>query len=708
MAIVYAFGTLNLLNWNLYLAQGADATLLLDQDPDQALRLDDLGGFTLAAPTYDDIIEQPIPFGLESVQWLIGGQDMSFTPDGAITGTVQGFYEYYNGSLGWFVEGINISLADFATASRSSNTTDDQALIAVMFAGDDEFYLSEGGDVVQAHAGNDYAYGDAGSDTLFGNTGDDTVAGGLDGDNLYGGAGNDILEGGFGSDALYGGANDDILFGSLFYDDLDLLDPFFAQAIASEALLSVDLLFGGGGDDFYLIDEQANEPIIFEEVGEGIDTVLSGLSNYYMPQNIENYVNDGINFDGITDNGTSVFGNALGNLIKTSSLVAETVADYINIVDGSLVSDEKFYGEAGDDTLRSGAGNDYLDGGTGIDLLEAGDGDDTLSGGAGNDILNDGRGTDTIDGGEGMDTLRRELSADYTGFTFTAVIDLAAGKFYSVGYPEPYDTIISVENVEMLGSFDHQIIGTTGANGLTSGSGNDMIDGGSGNDTLNGGAGSDTLIGGAGDDTYITKSGDTITELAAAGTDIVQSSATLTLGANLENLELTGTSAINGTGNSLANQVTGNSAANTLNGGSGADTLIGAGGNDSLIGGAGKDLLTGGSGVDQFVFLSATESSASAASADIMTDFVRGTDKISLSAIDAFAGGGTANDTFVWRGTSAFSSSTAGEVRYQKFDNAGTANDYTMVLIDTDADTTVEMSIRVNGLHTFTASDFIL
>jgi Ca2+-binding RTX toxin-like protein len=78
----------------------------------------------------------------------------------------------------------------------------------------------------------------------------------------------------------------------------------------------------------------------------------------------------------------------------------------------------------------------------------------------------------------------------------------------------------------------------------------------------------------------------------------VQSSVGWTLGNFLENLTLTGNSNLNGTGNSLNNQITGNNAKNTLDGGSGNDTLKGEGGQDALYGGDGWDKLYGGSGND--------------------------------------------------------------------------------------------------------------
>jgi len=94
----------------------------------------------------------------------------------------------------------------------------------------------------------------------------------------------------------------------------------------------------------------------------------------------------------------------------------------------------------------------------------------------------------------------------------------------------------------------------------------------------------------------VDSTGDVVTEGAGEGIDLVLSSATWALFANAENLVLTGAAAIDGTGNSLANQITGNGAANVLDGGAGADTLAGGAGDDTYEVDSAGDVVTEASG----------------------------------------------------------------------------------------------------------------
>jgi Ca2+-binding RTX toxin-like protein len=109
------------------------------------------------------------------------------------------------------------------------------------------------------------------------------------------------------------------------------------------------------------------------------------------------------------------------------------------------------------------------------------------------------------------------------------------------------------------------------------------------------------LIRGTGSRDRITGTSFTVTpeqyaQLVANGIEIVTdgsgtsySTISHTLDTGVANLVLTGTAAIDGTGNALANSLTGNAAANALTGADGDDTLDGKGGSDLMRGGANND-----------------------------------------------------------------------------------------------------------------------
>jgi Ca2+-binding RTX toxin-like protein len=322
---------------------------------------------------------------------------------------------------------------------------------------------------------------------------------------------------------------------------------------------------------------------------------------------------------------------------------------------GSLSAEDVFAltiapsgGTTGNDTLIGTSGNDVLDGLAGDDVLRGLAGNDTLIGGAGSDLLDGGAGTDTLQGGTGNDTYVVSTGDTVVEQATQGLDTVQSDVTWTLGANLEALTLAGTANINGTGNgLDNLLTGNSGANMLTGGAGNDSyvvstgdtiveavnagIDtvlsdvttslsanveflvltgtnaiNGTGNNLvngitgtiaanmLNGGMGTDIMSGLDGNDTYVVDhTGDLVIELANNGVDTVQSSVSYTLAANVENLTLTGTTAINGTGNTLDNFVLGNSATNVLSG---------ANGNDTLRGGLGNDTVNGGSGNDTFLF----------------------------------------------------------------------------------------------------------
>ena len=404
---------------------------------------------------------------------------------------------------------------------------------------------------------------------------------------------------------------------------------------------------------------------------------------------------------------------------------------------GDNSGDDSFFGFDGDDVMHGGLGNDSLDAGSGNDTLYGDDGDDFLNGGADNDRLFGGNGNDSLDGGGGNDVLDGGVGADNMVGNFgndTYYVDNVGDTITEFSASDGVDTVYSsvtytlsqfVDNLILTGSANLDGTGNGGDNKLTGNSGANQLWGLDFNDILNGGAGADHMFGGTGNDTYyVDNAGDVVDETGGDGIDKVVSSRTFNLASasvigQVENLTLSGSANLNGTGNSLNNLITGNAGNNVLNSGNGDDSLVGGAGNDSLNGGAGNDKLNGGAGndtliggtgadsltggldADSFFYQSTAQSTVALTGRDTVMDFSSAEgDKIDVSTIDAnstLAG----NQAFTFIGAAAFSN-TAGELR------AEVISGNTLISADINGNGVADFSVLVKGVTSMTSGDFIL
>jgi Ca2+-binding RTX toxin-like protein len=323
-----------------------------------------------------------------------------------------------------------------------------------------------------------------------------------------------------------------------------------------------------------------------------------------------------------------------GNDILTGKAIPELIM--------GLGGNDRLYGNGGNDRLEGGTGNDTLDGGIGADQLVGSDGNDTYyvddagdviteKSGEGNDrvfasvshtleseveklaltgiadidatgnelgnVLTGNSGANILDGLGGDDTMTGKDGDD------TYVVDSANDKVVEKS-GEGSDTVQAAISYELGNNVENLTLTGTGDIDGTGNSAQNVITGNDGANVLDGAGGIDWMLGGGGDDSYVVdNAGDKITELDGGGTDSVTATANYVLSAFVDNLTLGGSSAINGTGNDLANVITGNGAANKLyaddvvgDDTGGGDQLIGGGGNDTLYSGDGSNTLDGGDG----------------------------------------------------------------------------------------------------------------
>jgi serralysin len=577
--------------------------------------------------------------------------------------------------------------------------------------GDDSLYAGSGTDTLAGGGGNDYLDagsgndsldGGAGNDTVYGNGGHDSLDGSSGNDTLYGGTGSDTLRGGSGADRLYGDMGDRDAGNDVYYVD-DLNDRLFdtggtadvAYVSANWVYIPKDIetviytdgaqalpyfiarLYSGAMSDSPIGSARTIEYCFATQATAG----LTGFAAYTAQQ--QDMVREalacyaaaaGLQFQEVADSNAVKMRFFRDDLASAGAQSAAGYASYGGAIHIKSSTTDFSKGSYGFQTLLHEIGHSlYMKHPFEAPALDPAQ--DTQANTvmsyhvsqpyaqnlgafdlatlhylygvnaatrAGNDTYT--LGEHYIWDGAGVDTLSAAGQAQAVS------IDLAVGGWSWAGAKS--DSVVAAGQ-SFIG------FGTVIEN-ATGGLGADRLSGNAAANVLDGGAGADTLAGGAGNDTYVVNAkGDVVIEQAGGGTDLVKAAISYSLvdtdgagadGGNVERLQLTGSTAINGTGNALANVLSGNSSANVLSGGSGADTLLGGAGNDTLIGGSGQDQLTGGTGQDTFRFTD----SPSAANRDLITDFSAVDDRLEF-AHAAYAALGPVGTL----ATGAFASGTA-------------------------------------------------
>ncbi|MDI1228474.1 MAG: calcium-binding protein [bacterium] len=493
--------------------------------------------------------------------------------------------------------------------------------------------------------------GNAAANTITGNTGNNTLDGGAGIDTLVGGLGNDTYITDNPGDLLSENASegtDTVVAGYSYtiatdFENVTLTGTGDFDATGNAAnnslvgnsgnntldgLAGADSMEGGAGNDYFIVDNSGD---IATDLGGGTDTVFASAS-FTLGTGIENLILD-----------TLVVGAIDGTGNGSNNSITGTDGDNILL------------GLGGNDVLESGLGNDTLDGGTGSDSMTGGDGDDTyyidnagdvvvenfgegndtvyssvtytlsgsntenliltgtanlnatgtadndvITGNTGNNTLTGLGGNDTLNGGGGIDRLVGGDGDDYYVIDSSTDVVVEANTMGS-----GTDTVETSVTYTLAANVENGVI--TGAGTLTGGAGGNTLTSeavGGGNVTLNGGLGADALInaGGMNTVTFVVDNGSDSIDGSATGTDNVLSSVSFDMNwngdADVDNLTLTGSAAINGFGNGANNTITGNTGANILDGGGGDDRLVGGGGNDTYFVDSTSDVLVDSAGIE--------------------------------------------------------------------------------------------------------------
>jgi hypothetical protein len=517
--------------------------------------------------------------------------------------------------------------------------------------------------------------GGDGDDTLTGGTGDDVIDGGIGADEMIGQGGNDTFIVDDAGDLVRenDGEGIDTVQSSVSFVLADNVENLILSDI--EATLSLT-----EGDSVVSFDEQ-NTGSVIPLFGDGrLVNGLGGSAGFgenavsrnddgFAAVDVSSVFGEGLNFFGanftqafINTNGNVTFGSPQSNFTPfalTGATATPIIAPFFADVD-TRGGDPNTATQGGNSTGENLISYD-LDAENGVFTVTWDDvgffsQDTSLQNAFQLQLFDRGSGDfDMVWRYEDINWTTGNASGGSDGLGGTvARAGWSAGNgtdFFELAASGDQASILNLENASGSGTFDTGVYRFEVRNGVVSeapesvadpnaltGTGNDLdniitgnsgdniLVGNGGDDTLDGGLGGDTLLGGAGDDIFVVDNvSDRVVENAGEGADEVRSSVTRELSDNVENLTLTGSGDIDGTGNDLDNRITGNGGDNVLSGGAGADTLTGNAGADTF------DLGARSNGTATIVNGRITETiSGPGFSFDIVTDFVAGVDRVRL------------------------------------------------------------------------------
>ena len=370
------------------------------------------------------------------------------------------------------------------------------------------------------------------------------LTGNLLSQSVTGNAGNNRLDGKGGTDVLTGNAGSDtfVLSSAIGVTNVDTITDYNVADDQIELGRTVFTTLTPGG---------TLAAIAFASNATGLATTSDQRIIYNTATGALMYDADGIG------------AGAAVQIATLSTGLAMTAAEFT--VDGTPpVPGATINGTAGDDVIAGTAANERINGLAGNDTINGGLGDDKLFGGLGNDTFTVQSSADVV----------TELTGEGTNDVILAAgsYTLAAGSAVEV-----------IQTVNAAGAVAINLTGNALAQTITGNAGaNQLNDGGGAADTLTGLAGNDIY--------YVGNAATVINEVAGGGTiDRVSASVSYVLAADddieqMNTVLSSATTAINLTGNALAQLITGNAGNNILNtGGTAADTMSGLGGNDTYV-----------------------------------------------------------------------------------------------------------------------------